>query len=147
MHTRLTSWLVAACALQCWHVVAAVWHVDQAGTADFITVHAAVAAAAEGDEIVVHPGVYAGAVTIPHTNLILRSLAPLNPAIVGSTVITNPVPYVFPAALTLKPYAAVQVSGFTISNSGLAVENGGTNCVLAHNVFVNNGVGMMFYAE
>lgn len=145
MRVWLMSLTAAACAVSSWHGGAATWHVDQAGTADFVTIHAAVAAAAEGDEIVVHPGVYAGVITIPHTNLILRSLAPLNPAIVGNTVITNPVPSVFPAAVTLNPYAAVQVSGFTISNSGLAINSGGTNCVLANNVFVNNAVGVMFY--
>ncbi len=65
--------------------------VDNDGTADFRTIRAAVASAADGDVIILQPGRYAGAeasdIIVSGTTLTIRSTDPNDPETVANTVI------------------------------------------------------------
>lgn len=54
-------------------------------TADFTDIQSAINASADGDEIVVYPGVYAGALDMSNRLITLRSTDPDDPAVVGAT--------------------------------------------------------------
>ncbi len=57
-------------------------------TADYTTIQAAINASADGDEIVVYPGVYADDLDMNNRLVTLRSTDPDDPAVVAATVIT-----------------------------------------------------------
>ncbi len=63
------------------------WRVDDDGKADFQVLAAAIAAADNGDVIVIEPGVYSAGNDIVDRDLTLRSRDPNDPVVVASTVI------------------------------------------------------------
>ena len=53
------------------------YHVDQSGTSDFTTITAALKVCQDGDEVIVHPGIYYESVVIK-SNIYLHSQNPLD---------------------------------------------------------------------
>jgi hypothetical protein len=104
--------------------LATTWTVDDDGKADFDNIQAAVDAASDGDEIVVMPGTYTSTQDGHVVNMLgkavtLRSLDPLDPDVVATTIID--------AENTRRGLACYNnetsntiISGFTITN-GYAV--------------------------
>ncbi|MBN1594019.1 MAG: hypothetical protein JW941_12320 [Candidatus Coatesbacteria bacterium] len=66
---------------------AVTYQVRQDGSGDFAAIQEAIDAAANGDEIVVHPGSYYENVRFCGKNITLRSLEPADDAVVASTII------------------------------------------------------------
>jgi hypothetical protein len=116
---------------------AAVWHVDLAGTADFVSIQAAVTNAAEGDEIIVHQGTYNEAVSINKTNLILRSTNPLDPAVVAVTKISMPNAIV----ISLASYSSLHLAGLHLSTGRCGVSGGSADCLIERCTIVSNRTG------
>jgi len=113
---------------------AAIWQVDLAGTGDFVSIQAAVTNAAEGDEIIVHPGTYVESVTINKTNLTLRSLNPSDPTIVASTIISRP-GYTL---MTLATYSKARVSGLSMKEGNTGLSGGSADCIIERCSIVSN---------
>lgn len=119
--------------------------------ADHATIQAALDASADGDEIVVAPGVYTGQINFKGRDVVLRSSDPRTTATVDATEIRSTAgPIVtFSGAET----DACALLGFTITGANTmatvsAIEGNGTRAAIGFNVVRNNfsGVDYVFGA-
>ncbi|MHC5003314.1 MAG: hypothetical protein ACYTJ0_09330, partial [Planctomycetota bacterium] len=88
--------------------------------ADHTTIQAAVAAAVDGDEVVVAPGAYTGPIQMAGKSIVVRSTDPLDPAVVDATILTVQTSQPWIVSLDLG-----ELAGFTISGSGVGSLNYG----------------------
>ncbi|MEN6625993.1 MAG: right-handed parallel beta-helix repeat-containing protein [Candidatus Sumerlaeia bacterium] len=91
MFQRLVAVIAAILASAWLPAAAAVWNVDDQRddlpSADFTDLSAAIAAAADGDTIIVQPGFYYGPLDLRGRRLHLRSRDPLDADVAGQTVV------------------------------------------------------------
>lgn len=105
--------------------------VDGSGGAQFRTISAAVAAAAEGDTIIVNPGNYGELLSLRSRRLTIRSSDPGDPAVVASTRLNG---------FSLTSGADVTVAGFTTSGApGRSITADRSTIRLANCVWESNG--------
>ena len=105
-------------------VNASIYYVDQAGTADFTTIQAAVYAASDNDEIIVRSGIYIETVEVTNS-LYIHSINPDNASIVSSTIVmSNNRNYsnIF-NIINYSVGLQVKISGFTITNAKHGIYN------------------------
>ena len=133
---------------------AATWYVDGSvatsgdGTSwetAFKTIQGGVNAASEGDTVIVAEGIYVANILFRGPNIVLQSVDPLNPNVVGNTVIdgnqTNPV-----VKFTGTEDETCLLTGFTIRNGrgydsgryGAGIYGGGTHAMIRQNVITLN---------
>ncbi len=96
---------------------------------NYATIQAAINAATDGDEIVVAPGTYTQTLNLGHKNIILRSTNPLDPDVVGGTILDrNQRPMI---TLGGSTPLGCELAGFTVRRGTIALD-GSVN--LHHNV-------------
>jgi len=104
--------------------------------ADYPTIQVAIEAAADGDAIIVAPGLYVENVeTIQERAVILTSEDPTDPDTVAQTIIDgNGVK----PCVTVPYGGEAVIAGFTITNGSSLMGLGGINCLGGHATVVNN---------
>jgi hypothetical protein len=103
---------------------AGVIHVDVSGIASPTTsIQAAIDASSHGDEVVVHPGTYKESVQLKGRRIVLRSMAPGFPEVVGATIIegANAEPTV---SFSGDETTSCILSGFTITHDAATTATG-----------------------
>ncbi len=100
------------------------------------TIQGALSESDDGDEIVVHPGVYEENIDFGGKNLVLRSTDPTDPEVVANTIIDGgrlgPV-----VTFAGTEDEACVLSGFTIRN-GRGIMGNGTHATIRNNVIAGN---------
>ena len=109
------------------HAYAAVYHVYPDGSGDFPTIQDAIDAAADGDEIVVHPGMYSEAIDLLGKAIALRSSDPNDPYVVENTIIDGNGAYHVVQCLSGEGPDTV-LSGFTITGGDADGGSHSDNC-------------------
>ena len=109
---------------------AAVYNVRQDGVGDFTNIQAALDVTIDGDEVIVHPGLYIENLTV-WSNVNLHSLAPTNDATVSSTVIEA----ADPGGNVVRLYVGddTRVAGFTLTNGSRGIHYGGGASLIEYN--------------
>jgi len=141
-------WIFVAFVLACSTVHGATWYVDQdnvSGIEDgtswstaFTAIQQAIdAAAASADTIAVAPGEYVQSLSMSGKSINMRSIDPLDAAVVAATVIVDSG---VGAALyfTGNEDAACEVAGFTFTGGQTGVFGNNTSARLRHNVITDN---------
>ena len=109
----------------------------------FSTIEAAITAAVENDEIIVAPGTYMENIEFDGTKITVKSIDPLDPAIVAATIIdggaTDSV-IKFNGGYTFDENKRPILEGFTIQN-GSAVNGGGIYMSGSSPIIRNNIIG------
>ncbi|MGD8453614.1 MAG: right-handed parallel beta-helix repeat-containing protein [Phycisphaerae bacterium] len=140
-------------------VVHPVLYVCPDGSGDYLTIQEAIDAAATGDMIVACPGLYRENIYFDAKDVVVRSIDPEDPAVVGATIIDGGGTA---AAVTFYGTETddAELSGFTITNGGGSYGAGirGRNttsdyyteatishCVIVRNATVSNGQGGGLY--
>ncbi len=129
-------------------VCAGVLYVDPNGTADYLTIAAAVEAAQTGDTIVLLPGIYGGAgntnIRVEAKTLTIRGSDPNDPAIVADTLIdcsASGAEYnrAFAVDGTMSP-AGLTLAGLSLARSTGTYEGGAVLCLAADLTLINCAV-------
>ena len=127
-HTLLHLARGAALLSLCANLQAAVINVNIAGGGDYTSIQPAIDAAVDGDEIVVHPGLYRERIAFNGKDIVVRSADPLTSSVVASTVIDSEQ---MGSTVTFdgNEPATACLSGFMVIGGGgpLAVNGGGVN--------------------
>ena len=119
----------------------------------FSTIEAAITAAVEDDEIVVSPGTYEENIEFDNKNISLKSLDPLDPAIVAATIIDGGGDT--DSVVRCIGGDSSTINGFTIRNGntsyggGIYINNASapsiTNNVITNNNATNDGGGVFVF--
>jgi len=123
--------LLLACLAPC-GLSARTITVDDDGPADYSTIAAAIAAATNGDTIVVYPGAYVEAVSFEGLSITVRSIDPNDLTVVASTIITQNTGYSVSFTRSEGPGAVLQ--GFTITGRGIRCSGSNTKPTIIGNI-------------